>query len=140
MLHSYGRNRVSAYDFHVHKAHDERARAIGIMTSRTREALVATGWKLWRGLANSTRAFARQLGDSYRFRMAIRELQALDDRTLHDIGLPRSEIASRVRSLHDCGRDHIERTKAGCEIIQLPSARAAAGSAATRPGSPRRVA
>lgn len=62
-------------------------RPISSTTSRVASVLVsaatAAAWIAWR---------------NYRRWKTIRELQALDDRLLHDIGLDRSEIGSVVNS------------------------------------------
>jgi uncharacterized protein YjiS (DUF1127 family) len=50
------------------------------------------------------------LGQWYRYRLTVRALEGLSDRTLRDIGIDRSEISS-VAHAHRCrqGRDRILR-------------------------------
>jgi uncharacterized protein YjiS (DUF1127 family) len=89
---------------------------------RARENLMQDLWRqflaaLWQGVAVGWRSCAgllarRQasLAARYRERLAIARLQALDDRTLMDIGIRRSEIEAIV---HAHGNDNTRVQRAG---------------------------
>ena len=52
---------------------------------------------LWRSLLSALRTFFAASAAQARFRRAERQVEALDQRLLQDIGIGRSEIASAVR-------------------------------------------
>ena len=70
------------------------------IANRAREARAQALRKFFAWLACQTVAIAKQWTEAYRVsrarREAIRELQSLDNRTLRDIGIGRSEIEWRV--------------------------------------------
>ena len=77
--------------------------------------LARAGW-------SAARAAARRYRDRRKRRLAIAELQDLDDRTLKDIGLSRGDIARLVRQLHQ--RLPVEEATPGAEVVPLPLPRA----------------
>lgn len=81
--------------------------------------LARAGW-------SAARAAARRYRDRRKRRLAIAELQDLDDRTLKDIGLSRGDIARLVRQLHQ--RLPVEEATPGAEVVPLPRARSSAHS------------
>ena len=75
----------------LRRANEERSAAFYAAAGSVRRALAA-------GTSAISRAL-RRIKRNHNERMAIRQLHALDDRMLSDIGLPRSEIRSVARAL-----------------------------------------
>lgn len=78
--------------------------------------------RLARAVVSGTVALARRYRAWRQRRLAIAELQSLDDRTLRDIGLSRGDIAGIVRQLRQ--GVPVEQAAARAEVVRLPRARA----------------
>jgi len=114
---------------YVARAHSERARLMsGLLAS------AVTGvWNLARwasgGLGRLGRAVVSGVIRGHRRRVAIRELLALDDRLLKDIGISRGQIPVVVEGKLAAPRGAETETASQCEIATFPDQRANATDA-----------
>lgn len=80
------------YRPHIARGRSARAKAISAaLTSAAKGVWTLSRWA-GRGLGRAGRAVASGVIRSHRRRVAIRQLQALDDRLLKDIGVSRGQI------------------------------------------------
>jgi uncharacterized protein YjiS (DUF1127 family) len=91
MLHTYGSVGGPYRDF-VNRAHDERAKVVSALLTCAATGVGTLAGTAARGLERAGRNIVSGVVTARRRRAAIRELHALDDRMLKDIGLSRGDI------------------------------------------------
>ena len=96
MLDAYGNTVVSHADYE-RRARAERAKVAAALLSRAAGSLEAVVGRAARGLWRAGRTAVSGVALARRRHVAFRQLQAMDDRLLKDIGISRSEIPFMVR-------------------------------------------
>ena len=106
-------------DLQIHLARGRRLRAEAF------DAAPGTAARLAGYAVRAARSGVRALAGRYRAwrqrRLAVAELQALDDRILRDIGLSRDDVARLVRLLRQ--GVPVEQVAVRAEVIRLPQTR-----------------
>jgi len=123
MLHTY-ESVGDPYRDYVNRAHEERAKAVSALLAGAATGLGSLAGTAARGLGRAGRNVASGVVTARRRRGAIRELHALDDRMLKDIGLSRGEIPYLVDQMLSAERVTTEGATGRSEIAALPDRKA----------------
>ncbi len=103
MFYAYG-NVAGPHAEHFRRARAERAKVATALSRRAVEGLGAAVRWIGGGMWRAGRTALSGTVAAWRRRVAVRQLQALDDRMLKDIGISRSEIHFMVRDQLSLGR------------------------------------
>jgi uncharacterized protein YjiS (DUF1127 family) len=128
MLHSYG-NVGDPYRDYVNRAHDERARLVSALLAGAATGLETLAGTAGRGLERVGRSVLSGVATARRRRAAIRQLNALDDRMLKDIGISRGEIQYVVDGQLSAERAATQTPPGHGEIARFPVRKAAVSGA-----------
>jgi uncharacterized protein YjiS (DUF1127 family) len=121
----YTRESLGApYADDVGRAHEERARAISTMLTGAATGLGNLAATIGRGLGQAGRSIASGVVAARRRRVAMHQLQALDDRMLKDIGISRGEIPFLVERMSAAERSAPTGSGRGCDIAVFPGRQA----------------
>lgn len=128
MLHTYesvgGRYRDT-----MNRAHDERAKVASALLAGAATGLGTLAGTAARGLGRAGRSIVSSVVTARRRRAAIRQLHALDDRMLKDIGLSRGDIPYLVNQMLSAERVAREGPTGKGEIAVFPDRKATDPSA-----------
>jgi len=131
MLHTY-ESVGGPYRDYVNRAHDERAKVASALLAGAATGLGSLAGTAARGLGRAGRSIVSGMVTARRRRAAIRELHALDDRMLKDIGLSRGEILYLVDRMLSAERAATEAPAGQGEIAVFPDRKATDPSADER--------
>jgi len=112
----------------LREARNARARAVSTFLSGAATGLARLAAKVGRGLARVGRGIVSGVVATQTRRAAIREMQALDDRLLKDIGVSRSDIPFLVERQLSARRTAPAGSGKDCEVTAFPDRQAAAAS------------
>ena len=118
----------SRYADYAGRADAGRATAISAMLAGAATGLVNLAATVGRGLRRVSRSIVSGLVTARRRAAAMRDLQALDDRMLKDIGISRGQIPFLVDRQLAAEKTAPTGWGKGCEITAFPDRRAAAES------------
>jgi uncharacterized protein YjiS (DUF1127 family) len=128
MLHTY-ESVGGPYRDTMNRAHDERAKVASALLTGAAAGLGALAGTAARGLGRAGRSIVSGVVTARRRRAAIRELHALDDRMLKDIGLSRGEIPYLVDRMLSAERATSEGATGQSQIAAFPDRKATNPSA-----------
>lgn len=112
----------------LREARKARARAVSALLAGAVEGLVNLAAMVARALWRAGRSIASGVVTTQTRRAAIREMQALDDRLLKDIGISRSDIPFLVEQRLSARRAVPTASGKDCAIAAFPDRQAAAAS------------
>jgi uncharacterized protein YjiS (DUF1127 family) len=123
MLHTY-ESVGGPYRDYVDRAHDERAKAASALLAGAAAGLGTLAGTAVRGLGRAGRGIVSGVVTARRRSVAIRELYALDDRMLKDIGLSRGDIQYVVDQMLSAERATTEGPSGQSQIAAFPDRKA----------------
>lgn len=112
----------------LREAQEARARELAALLAGAPAGLANLGITAVRGLVRAGRRIVSGVATAQRRRAAIRELQALDDLLLKDIGISRGDIPFLIERQLSARRAAPAGSGKGCEITAFPDLQAAAAS------------
>jgi uncharacterized protein YjiS (DUF1127 family) len=119
----------SRYADYAGRAHAERAKAISAMLAGAPTGFANVAVTVGRGLKRVGRSIVSGVVTAQRRAAAMRQLRALDDRMLKDIGISRGQIPYLVDQQLSAERPAPAGSGKGCDITAFPDRQAAAASA-----------
>jgi uncharacterized protein YjiS (DUF1127 family) len=108
----------------LREAREARDRAVSALLAGAATGLGHLAGTVGRGLGRAGRSLVSGVATARRRHVAVRELEALDDRLLKDIGISRGDIPFLVKQQMSASRTAPTGTAKTCDIAAFPDRQA----------------